>query len=323
MVDDDDIDGVVERVNSFLPSDVVLHGAAKVSRHFSARWEGSSRAYLYVLPSYCASRTTAERVRGALECLGCEHAQDLGPEGSRELEDLAGLRAVRLQSEELELLRSTLRCFEGNRYFANFTVAKTTNTSSKSWRIIREISCGDPFVHNGREWLPISVRGDSFMTYQIRKMLGAATLEAQGVLPADFVTAALDRHVACVTPRLPPSGLMFLRPYFRCQRAEPVQTAIDSLLEGASMRAWREQLQLAIVEGDGEACLWARWMAIIVQYQVDTCSQALQALTEHEAAQRRQLTRIAEKKAGACQVAAIVSGSGRPLWVGRNNWVGR
>ena len=36
------------------------------------------------------------------------------------------------------------------------------------------IQCGKPFEENGKEFITISVKGQSFMLHQIRKMIGEA-----------------------------------------------------------------------------------------------------------------------------------------------------
>lgn len=47
---------------------------------------------------------------------------------------------------------------------------KANDPSAK--RYIVSFECSDPFIHNNIQWVRCTVRGQSFMIHQIRKMIG-------------------------------------------------------------------------------------------------------------------------------------------------------
>lgn len=320
----DEVQGLIARVNRFLPPDVKLHSAAVVPRRFNARWDGSARSYVYLMPSYCAARSTPGALRAALAARGWD-ARDLGPEESLALEADAGLRALRLRAGELELFRQALACFRGTQYFANFTKANIDRTAPQAWRHVREVSCGEPFLGtDGHEWLPITIAADSFLTHQIRKMVATAAQVAQGFLPLDFVHAALSPRICCKSPKFPPFGLIFLRPFFKHkERGLIVEDSLESLIESHCTTEWQEELQRSIMEADSESCTWVRWLARTLQYEEHMRGQAKRAVSEYKLIRQTHASRIAQRQAAAAQVAAILSGTGAPLWVGRHKWVGK
>ncbi|CAE8588381.1 unnamed protein product, partial [Polarella glacialis] len=116
------LDDLVERVNSFLPPEVLLHSAAVVTSRFSARDDGSRRSYRFFVPSF-AVVPSIDAMRCALAAINCQDPRGLGFEELKTLEDLAGLRQARVSAETLRRLREALSCFEGTHYFANFANA--------------------------------------------------------------------------------------------------------------------------------------------------------------------------------------------------------
>ena len=50
------------------------------------------------------------------------------------------------------------------------------------------MACGSPFVVDDMEFCVISVRGQSFMIHQIRKMIGLVIAVTRGVCSPDCIT---------------------------------------------------------------------------------------------------------------------------------------
>ncbi|CAE8627464.1 unnamed protein product, partial [Polarella glacialis] len=261
------LDDLVERVNSFLPPEVLLHSAAVVTSRFSARDDGSRRSYRFFVPSF-AVVPSIDAMRCALAAINCQDPRGLGFEELKTLEDLAGLRQARVSAETLRRLREALSCFEGTHYFANFANAGLGFQDRQAFRTLRSISCDDPFVdENGREWLSITVCADSFLTHQIRKMIATAAQVAQGSLPLDFIKAALNCHVVACTPRFPPVGLIFLRPYFEgSQRGKVLEETLSSEKVEARIATWVEQLRVAVMKEAIDTQRWVKWLACAVAW---------------------------------------------------------
>jgi tRNA pseudouridine38-40 synthase len=61
--------------------------------------------------------------------------------------------------------------------------------------------------HMSEPFVRVTVRGDSFMLYQIRKMIATAVAVALGHYPAELIPASLARPARVVTPIAPPTTL--------------------------------------------------------------------------------------------------------------------
>ncbi|OLQ07159.1 Fucoxanthin-chlorophyll a-c binding protein F, chloroplastic [Symbiodinium microadriaticum] len=152
------LDALVERIRSFLPPDVELHGAATVSKRYNARWEGARRDYRFLLPSFCVAPTLAKVRQWLAENRHMESPTGFNVEDLREIEEELGLRQVRLTDDQLQRFREAFCSFEGTHYFGNFANKKLDPMGPQGFRHLRRVACGEPFVDDfGREWLPLEI----------------------------------------------------------------------------------------------------------------------------------------------------------------------
>jgi tRNA pseudouridine38-40 synthase len=88
-----------------------------------------------------------------------------------------------------------------NRRIASFVAGdvETLTLDTQTGDVPGSIS-SEPFVR-------VTVRGDSFMLYQIRKMVATAVAVALGHYPPELIPASLARPARVVTPIAPPSTL--------------------------------------------------------------------------------------------------------------------
>lgn len=70
----------------------------------------------------------------------------------------------------------------GTKNYHNLTRGKTASDAS-SKRFIREITASEPFLVDGVEFVRVLLHGQSFLLYQIRKMVGLVVAEMRGVVP--------------------------------------------------------------------------------------------------------------------------------------------
>lgn len=77
----------------------------------------------------------------------------------------------RVQQPLIDQCNELLAVYKGTHNFHNFTSGKSPNENS-SMRYIMDISCSAPFEYEEMEFAKITVRGQSFMLHQIRKMIG-------------------------------------------------------------------------------------------------------------------------------------------------------
>jgi len=170
-------DGLIPKVNECLPSDIRLQSVVRVTKNFNCKSAADARTYLYLTPSFAFSPAT-----------------DIVSEDWR------------CQPDTVKHVNEVLQCFKGSHYFHNYTSGKLPLEPS-SRRHIYKFECSQPFVKQGREWCLITIKGQSFMLHQIRKMIGMTMAVVRGhtdlsKLEETWGTDRID------IPRAPGLGLM-------------------------------------------------------------------------------------------------------------------
>eukprot|EP00929_Paragymnodinium_shiwhaense_P114714 TRINITY_DN83200_c0_g1_i1.p1 TRINITY_DN83200_c0_g1~~TRINITY_DN83200_c0_g1_i1.p1 ORF type:complete len:620 (+),score=142.54 TRINITY_DN83200_c0_g1_i1:36-1862(+) len=329
LVDEDGVEALVKRVNEHLPPDIVLHGAPVVAKRFNARFDGSSRSYIYYMPTYCLGETSMRDVYAAFgeQAEVWRSLDRLKLEGADWLEEAAGLKGFRASPEQLERFRAALAVFPGTHFYGNFAKGTFEDRDPVGFRHVVACDAGEPFLDDhGREWITVTIAADSFLTHQIRKMLATAAQVAQGVLPLDFIRAALDWRIRCNTPRMPPYGLVFLRPVFKCSsRGYDFEEQMDGLEREGGMNEWLRGLRADVISGDEKACHWVWWLACCGVYNyTEENAETVKDIQRVVAAYRRgiasRLARIQVRKASAVQHSSLIAAEGIPLWQGRHSW---
>ena len=119
--------------------------------------------------------------------------------------------AHRTNAGAVARLRAALATFVGTRNYHNMTVRHAAN-DPRVMRYVMSFTCSEPFVlkndsiPNGCEFVRLNVLGQSFIIYQIRKMIGAAILVASGRAPLAAM-ASISQHLKLRVPTAPPTGL--------------------------------------------------------------------------------------------------------------------
>lgn len=193
----------VDKVNSFLPTDVRVHSITKTMKAFNAKNHCDARLYHYLLPTYIFHnpvevdaflKDNASLYRpaagggGACIDVEAENEDVYDWKDKKSNVDLNGLGALfkkhpalssyRISKEQLALLQEALNKYVGTHHFHNFTAAKIKLSSSDaaSKRFIKSFECSAPFIdeNTGCQWVTLAVHGQSFLYNQIRKMVAAA-----------------------------------------------------------------------------------------------------------------------------------------------------
>ncbi|KCV72290.1 tRNA pseudouridine38-40 synthase, variant [Fonticula alba] len=113
--------------------------------------------------------------------------------------------AFRIDAALLDRVRLFLRQYEGTKNFHNYTSGKLpTDPSAK--RIIHWFRCAEPRIIDGVEWVPLQVKGQSFMMHQIRRMVGLVVALLRVGAPEGCISLTLGSK-ACFVPRAPGAGL--------------------------------------------------------------------------------------------------------------------
>ncbi|KAG8440572.1 hypothetical protein GDO86_006353 [Hymenochirus boettgeri] len=174
----------VEKINSHLPPGIRVLDIKRVTKGFSSKNMCDRRTYSYMLPTFALSSCAPS-------------APDLN---------------FRLPREDFHYINKLLSAYKGTHNFHNFT-SKKTFEESNAWRHMFEVSCSEPFVLHGTEFAQIVITGQSFMLYQIRKMVGLIIAVAQGHAPADFLPWCLQKDKVNIPPA-PGLGLILEHVHF-------------------------------------------------------------------------------------------------------------
>ncbi|CAE7221539.1 PUS1 [Symbiodinium pilosum] len=310
---------LVERIRSFLPPEVELHGVAKVSKRYNARWEGARRDYRFLVPSFCVVPTLAKVRQWLAAKRPFDPPTAFSAEDLKQIEEELGLRKVRLSAEQLHRFREAFYSFEGTHYFGNFANKKLDPMGPQGFRHLRRVYSGEPFVDDfGREWLPLEISGDSFLTHQIRKMVATAALVAQGALSMEFIQAAMHRRIYVKTHRFPPTGLMFQRPFFsaRTPQRAGVEVALQSEEVCQRVEAMQARLEVAILKEAEEELSAVKWLACVAHFEPENMES--EVLEEFRALKRTMDRQIRARRAASTQVVCIRASDGEDLWLGRH-----
>lgn len=177
---------LLEKINSELPSDIRVWGIYRVSKSFNPKNKVSYRKYSYIVPTYIFAPSA------------------VNSKYSKESE-------FKFDESTRENISEILQSFVGSNNYHNFT-AKSGPTSyddASAIRIITSFECSAPFTIDDVQFVELTVVGQSFVMYQIRKMVG---------LTIALVRDGASRHIvnACFQKprkRIPtaPAEFLFLR----------------------------------------------------------------------------------------------------------------
>lgn len=146
------IEDILQNINAHLPSQMRVLGFKRVTGGFNSKNSCDARTYSYMLPTVAFA------------------PKDFDAQNSS---------AFRLEQETLTRSNRLFARYKGTHNFHNFTSQKSPRDPSAR-RYITEMSCGEPFVRCGAEFAVITVRGQSFMMHQIRKMIGLVIAVLKG-----------------------------------------------------------------------------------------------------------------------------------------------
>lgn len=117
-----------------------------------------------------------------------------------------------MRAETLQKVNELFALYKGTHNFHNFTSQKGPRDPSAK-RYITQMSCGEPFVRQGVEFAEITVRGQSFMMHQIRKMIGLVIAVVKGYAYEEIIERSWGEGKVDV-PKAPGLGLVLERVHF-------------------------------------------------------------------------------------------------------------
>lgn len=178
-----DVENPLEKINENLPPEIRVMGIQRVTRKFCSKAAANARTYMYMLPTF--SFTPVEQFT---------------------------MESYRITDEILAEVNKTLSVFKGTHNFHNFTSGKKHNEASAK-RYIMDFKIGEPFMMKNVQYAVITVKGQSFMLHQIRKMIGLTIAIVKGLTGPEVITKAWG-PLKCDIPKAPGLGLMLDRVHY-------------------------------------------------------------------------------------------------------------
>ncbi|KAG7272808.1 hypothetical protein CRUP_017862 [Coryphaenoides rupestris] len=245
------IDDIVESINKHLPAHIRVLGIKRVTQGFNSKNNCDARSYSYMLPAVA-----------------------FAPKDY----DVQNSAAFRLDPETLEQVNGLFSRYKGTHNFHNFTSQKSPQDPSAR-RYIMEMSCGEPFlcgeggdgVEGGAggagEFAVITVRGQSFMLHQIRKMIGLVIAVVKGYAPDTVLERSWGVEKVDI-PKAPGLGLVLERVHFdRYNKrfgGDGLHQRLDWDTEEEAIRSFKKAyIYPSIVATEAEERSMISWMATL------------------------------------------------------------
>ncbi|UJR30942.1 hypothetical protein I4U23_018454 [Adineta vaga] len=177
------LENLTQLVNEQLPKQIRMFGFKRVAASFNSKNNCDARTYIYILPTYAF----------------CP------------IEEITS-ESYRVTSEILQLVKDVANEYVGSHNFHNFTSGKKF-TDPSARRHILNINIADPYIKENVEFTTITIKGQSFMLHQIRKMISLIIAIVRGVASRDTIQQAYNADKIDI-PKAPPLGLVLQKLHY-------------------------------------------------------------------------------------------------------------
>ncbi|XP_061589417.1 pseudouridylate synthase 1 homolog isoform X2 [Cololabis saira] len=236
------IEDIVEKINENLPPQIRVIGCKRVTQGFNSKNNCDARTYSYMLPTvaFAPKQQTWQDSK------------------------LGDIAAFRLEPETIPRVNRLFALYKGTHNFHNFTSQKAPNDPSAR-RYISEMSCGEPFMCNNYEFAVITVRGQSFMLHQIRKMIGLVIAVIKGYAKEEVMERSWGQQKVDV-PKAPGLGLVLEMVHFTRYNErfgkDGVHERLEWDVEKEAIKAFKEaHIHPTIVETECQEGSMVSWMS--------------------------------------------------------------
>ncbi|XP_060048692.1 pseudouridylate synthase 1 homolog isoform X2 [Erinaceus europaeus] len=242
------VDDLLEKINSHLPSHIRILGLKRVTGGFNSKKKCDARTYFYMLPTFAFAHKDLD-------------VQD---------------ETYRLSMETLQRVNRLLACYKGTHNFHNYTSQKGPLEPSAR-RYILDAFCEQPFEREGLEFAVIKVKGQSFMTHQIRKMVGLLLAIVKGYAPESVLERSWGPAKLDV-PKAPGLGLVLERVHFEKYNQryghDGLHEPLDWAHEAAGAAAFTEQhIFPTIVRTERQERSMAQWLCTLPVHNFSASTQ--------------------------------------------------
>ncbi|KAG7476381.1 hypothetical protein MATL_G00082270 [Megalops atlanticus] len=245
------IDDIISKINAHLPAHIRVLGLRRVTRSFNAKLNCDARSYSYLLPTVAFAPKEQD-------------PDDVG---------------FRLEREALRRVNRLFSLYEGTHSFHNFTSQKGPRNPSAR-RYVMAMACGEPFVQQGAEFAVVTVKGQSFMMHQIRKMIGLVIAVARGHAPDGVLQRSWGEERVHV-PKAPGLGLVLEQVHFEKYNlrygADGLHQPLDWAREGDEIAAFKEEhIYPTIVRTEREERSMQGWMETLPMHNFEATGTGVQ-----------------------------------------------
>ncbi|XP_018526057.1 tRNA pseudouridine synthase A [Lates calcarifer] len=246
------IENITEKINQHLPPQIRVLGLKRVTQGFNSKNNCDARTYSYMLPTVA-----------------------FAPKDY----DTLNIAAFRLEPETLQRVNRLFALYKGTHNFHNFTSQKAPNDPSAR-RYITEMSCGEPFIRNNSEFAVITVRGQSFMLHQIRKMIGLVIAVIKGYAKEVVIERTWGQEKVDV-PKAPGLGLVLERVHFdRYNKrfgGDGLHERLEWDREEEAIKAFKEaHIYPTIVETECQEGSMVSWMSTLPIHDFEATASVTQ-----------------------------------------------
>uniref|UniRef100_A0A3Q3XG22 Pseudouridylate synthase 1 homolog n=1 Tax=Mola mola TaxID=94237 RepID=A0A3Q3XG22_MOLML len=275
------IEDLVAKINEHLPPQIRVLGVKRVTQGFNSKNSCDARTYSYMLPTVAFSS---------------KHF------------DTANAAGFRLRPETLQTVNRLFALYKGTHNFHNFTSQKAPNDPSAR-RYITHVLCGEPFLCGGSEFAVITVRGQSFMLHQIRKMIGLVIAVVKGYAGEEVMERSWGQEKVDV-PKAPGLGLVLERVHFDRYNKRFGDDGLHERLEWDrqedAIQAFKEaHIYPTIVETERQEGSMVSWMATLPIHDFEaTATETRDRCGSASSSIRYSLTSSAQLHAGLTSAAS-------------------
>lgn len=239
----------------------------RVTQGFNSKNHCDARTYSYLLPTVAF-------------CPKDGHPEDHTTSSST-------FSSFRLEPQALQRANRLLALYQGTHNFHNFTSQKAPDDPSAR-RYITHVHCGEPFVRDGAEFAVVTVRGQSFMLHQIRKMVGLVVAVMKGYADEEVLERSWGPKKVDV-PKAPGLGLVLERVHFdRYNRrfgGDGLHPPLEWEQEQQAAQAFKDaHIHPSIVETELREQSMVSWMATLPVHDF----QATQSQARSSSSSRRE-----------------------------------
>ncbi|KAL9982589.1 hypothetical protein ACROYT_G004651 [Oculina patagonica] len=274
---------LLPKINEHLPPDIRVIAMKRTTRGFDAKSNCSGRTYEYLTPTFAFAK------------------------------DYQTTSNYRVTEEKLEEVNTVLSKFIGTHNYHNFTSGKRFNDAS-AMRYIMKFKCGKPFEEDGKEFITIAVKGQSFMLHQIRKMIGLALAIVRGVAPLSTIELCRKEKKVDI-PKAPPVGLFLDEVHFEAYNRRYGDDGIHETMEWheneEEIQQFKDQyIYKHIIETEAREHVMMRWLKTLPDHSyTDERMEEIHSKPTGENGAKQE-TRVDTDKAASSDDPSCPGGSG-------------